>query len=73
MFLDPAHQLAVSIRIMRKSADVVAESTDMSVTCQRAEALYSIPARGWLSRLAARGSIRSKYEIPQRMKTLCNI
>ena len=39
MFLDPSHQLAVSMRIMRKFTDVCGESTDVSVTCQRAEAL----------------------------------
>ena len=34
VFLDPARLLAVSMRIMRKSTGV---STDLSVTCQRAE------------------------------------
>ena len=49
MLLDPAHELAVIMRIMRKSTDVcihmyilyAAESRDVSVTCQRAEALAS--------------------------------
>ena len=41
MFLDPAHQLAVSMRIVRKSKDVytyAAESRDVSVTCWPVEA-----------------------------------
>ena len=74
MLLDPAHQLAVSMRIMRKSTDVFGGVTGR---------VRNLSACGGLSvvldprvRLAFETSSvwrhGSKYEIPKRMKTLCS-